>query len=80
MTTDISRWGNSLAVRIPKVLADEARLAEGDTVTLEAGEGGTLVIRPGQARYTLRELVGRITPRNRHRETAWGGPVGGETW
>jgi antitoxin MazE len=80
MTTGISRWGNSLAVRIPRALAEQVKLAEGDTVTLEPGEDGTLVIRPGRPRYTLRELVAGISSRNRHDETEWGGPAGHEVW
>lgn len=80
MTTDVSRWGNSLAIRIPKALADQLRLAEGDPVSVEAGDDGSLVIRPARARYRLEELVGRITRRNRHPETTWRAPVGREVW
>jgi antitoxin MazE len=80
VTTDISRWGNSLAVRIPKALADRARLAEGDTVTVEAADDGSLVIRPARARYSLEELVRGITRGNRHAETPWGEPAGDESW
>jgi antitoxin MazE len=80
MTTDVSRWGNSLAIRIPKLLADELQLGEGDAVTLEAGENGALVIRPARPRYRLEDLVAGITPENRHPETGWGPEVGKETW
>jgi antitoxin MazE len=80
VTTDVSRWGNSLAIRIPKVLADELQLSEGDAVTVEPGEGGSLVIRPARVRYGLEDLVGRITRRNRHAESGWGPPVGHESW
>jgi antitoxin MazE len=80
VTTDISRWGNSLAVRIPRALAEKARLAEGDTVTVEAADDGSLVIRPARARYSVDELVRGITRRNRHGETPWGAPVGNEPW
>jgi antitoxin MazE len=80
MTTDISRWGNSLAVRIPRALAERVRLSEGDTVTLEAGENGTLIIRPSSPRYTLDQLVAGITPRNRHEAVDWGDASGDESW
>lgn len=80
MTTDVSRWGNSLAIRIPKALATEAGLTEGDTVSVEAAGDGSLVVRPARARYRLEDLVGAITRRNRHGESAWGGPVGRESW
>jgi antitoxin MazE len=80
VTTDVSRWGNSLAIRIPKVLADELQLSEGDAVTVEAGEGGSLVIRPARVRYRIDDLVAQITPANRHTESSWGPPVGNESW
>jgi antitoxin MazE len=79
MPTQISKWGHSLGVRIPKSVAREARLDEGDTVEVSAHEG-IIVVRPARTRYSLDELIGRITPRNRHRETDWGQAVGTELW
>jgi len=78
-TTQISKWGNSLGVRIPKGLAREARVDDGDTVEVSVADGA-IVIRPGSPRYSLDDLVRRITTRNRHRETDWGGAVGDEAW
>jgi antitoxin MazE len=78
--TTVSKWGNSLAVRIPLAIARQASLSEGDCVALALdGEGG-IVLRPTRRRYELSELVGRITPKNRHRETDWGEPQGEESW
>ncbi len=78
--TTISKWGNSLAVRIPLAIAKQASLNEGDCVALALdGEGG-IVLRPTRRKYELSELVAGITPRNRHRETDWGPPQGGESW
>lgn len=76
----ISKWGNSLAVRIPQVIAKQASLSEGDCVALTLDGDGAIVLRPTRRKYELSELVSRITPRNRHRETAWGPPRGGESW
>lgn len=76
----IAKWGNSLAVRIPLAIAKQASLAEGDCVQLALdGEGG-IVLRPVRRRYELADLVARISPRNRHRETEWGSPQGRESW
>lgn len=76
----IAKWGNSLAVRIPLAIAKQAGLAEGDSVQLALdGEGG-IVLRPVRRRYELADLVARISPRNRHRETDWGSPQGRESW
>jgi antitoxin MazE len=78
-TTQLAKWGNSLGLRLPKSLAREVRLDEGDTVHLSV-DNGTIVIRPSRPRYTLDELVRRITPKNRHDESEWGGPLGNEVW
>jgi antitoxin MazE len=73
------RWGNSLAVRIPKAVADEACLAEGDKIVLEVESPGKVAIKAVD-RPTLKELVARITPENVHEEINWGKPVGREAW
>jgi len=78
-TTQVSRWGNSLGLRLPKSVAREARLDEGDTVDVSV-DNGTIVIRPSKPRYSLDELVRGITPKNRHNESNWGGPLGSEVW
>ena len=78
--TTVSKWGNSLAVRIPQAIAQEARLSEGDCLLLDLDRGGSIVLRPARRRYELSELVSRITPKNRHRETDWGQPQGEESW
>jgi antitoxin MazE len=77
--TQLSKWGNSLGLRVPKSVAREVQLGEGDTVEVSV-EDGTIVIRPGRPRYSLDELVGRITPKNRHNEIDWGGRFGDEVW
>jgi Antidote-toxin recognition MazE, bacterial antitoxin len=44
--TEVSKWGNSLAVRIPQRVAKRAQLAEGDPVTLDLATDGSIVLRP----------------------------------
>ncbi|MGA3098730.1 MAG: AbrB/MazE/SpoVT family DNA-binding domain-containing protein [Bryobacteraceae bacterium] len=78
--TTVSKWGNSLAVRIPLAIAKQAGLGEGDSVALTLDGDGGIALRPTRRRYELAELVARITPRNRHRETDWGRPQGEESW
>lgn len=78
--TTVSKWGNSLAVRIPLAIARQAGLSEGDCVALTLDSAGGIVLRPTRRKYELSELVGRITPRNRHRETDWGEAQGEESW
>lgn len=77
MTTQLARWGNSLALRLPKSVAMEANIGEGDKVEVTVKDG-MIVIAPAHRKYTIEELVEGITPENRHPETDWGPPVGKE--
>jgi len=79
VTTQLAKWGNSLGLRLPKAIALEAGLEGGDPVDVSF-KGGAIVIRPSRRRYTLEQLVAKITPRNRHDESDWGAPAGGEAW
>jgi len=78
--TTISKWGNSLAVRIPHAIAKQAGLSQGDCVALTIENDGVIALRPTRRKYELSELISKITPKNRHRETDWGRPRGGESW
>jgi len=78
MNTQIGKWGNSLAVRIPSACARDLNLKEGMELEVSV-EGGGLLLRP-RRRYSLDELVAGITPENRHDETDWGEAAGREAW
>ena len=78
MTTNVQQWGNSLAVRIPKALAEMSELEKGSPVELTV-KNGKLVVKPvKEAALSLDDLVAGITPKNRHAETDWGKPQGRE--
>lgn len=79
MKTQISRWGNSLAVRIPRHIADSAKLREGDNLDL-AVKGGVVTMKASEQGPDLKDLVAKITPENQHREIEWGAPQGNEIW
>jgi len=79
MNATIQKWGNSLALRIPKSVAQQISVAEGDDVELRVNSLG-LVVRPARGRYRLTELLRKVTPANCHRETDWGKPTGEEAW
>ena len=79
MKARVTKWGNSLAVRIPKAVAKSAHLKEGDAVELVPGEDGRLEIRRTSRLPTLAELVARITPENRHGEISLEKSIGNET-
>lgn len=76
----IGRWGNSLAVRIPKHVADEAGLSEGDNLLLEVKAQGSVAISVTDRPKSLADLLSQITPQNLHREEPWGDAVGAEIW
>jgi len=80
MTATIQKWGNSLAVRLPKALANEARMREGAKVELVPTPEGVLVKakRKPKPRYRLSALLAGITAHNMHPETGWGPSVGKE--
>jgi antitoxin MazE len=73
----VVKWGNSLAVRIPKTVAEEARMQEGDSIVIEA-KRGRVELRRAEKVPTLEELVAQITPKNRYKETTWGPDRGKE--
>ncbi|MEK9140524.1 MAG: AbrB/MazE/SpoVT family DNA-binding domain-containing protein [Nitrospirota bacterium] len=80
MKTTAQKRGNSLAIRVPKRVAEEAGLREKDAVEIEVRKG-TLVVRPHlRPAYRLEDLLKRITPRNVHQGVDFGGPVGREAW
>ena len=79
MTTQIAKWGNSLGLRLPKSVAQEARLDEGDRVEVSV-KNGSIVIRASRPTYALATLVSKITAKNRHVADDWGAAAGRETW
>ncbi len=77
MQGTVAKWGNSLAVRLPRHLAESARLGEGVTVSLEI-EDEALVIRPTRKRFKLADLLAQESAK--HDEVDWGKPKGDEVW
>jgi antitoxin MazE len=80
MRARVQKWGNSLAVRIPKNLAQEAGLSSESRVELTLVEGRLVVEPVAEEVPSLEELLAQITPENRHAEVDWGAPVGKEVW
>ena len=79
MTTQVGKWGNSLAVRIPGAYAKELHLEEGAELEVTRLDNGIL-LRPRKREYKLEELLAQIKPESIHGETDWGGAVGAEAW
>lgn len=77
MNTQIKKWGNSLAVRIPKDILDKTNLKEGAGVFVDF-HNGVITLKPSVKKETLEDLVNKITPKNRYKEIDWGSDVGNE--
>lgn len=79
MKTQLAKWGNSLALRIPRSVAAAAEALEGTEVEVTF-EAGAIVVRPVARRYALDDLVEGITPKNTPDNIDWGSPLGDEVW
>ena len=80
MKLKVQKWGNSLALRIPKALAIEANIASGSTVEMSLSNGGLKIKPVEDQEYTLDELLSGITAENIHDEVSTGIPQGKESW
>ena len=80
MITRIQKWGNSLALRIPKSFATEVGLQRETSVKVTL-TGGKLVITPVvKPKLTLKQLLATVTKENLHHEVDTGSAVENETW
>lgn len=73
----VARWGSSLAVRIPKPIAEQWGVREGSAVEI-ASRGDEVVLR--KRSHSLAEMLECVTPDNLHSEFETGPPMGNEAW
>jgi antitoxin MazE len=78
MIVKTAQWGNSIGVRIPRALAKRAGIGVDSAIEIDEADEGILIKPVGKREYSLKELVKRITPQNRHHEVDFGRPVGKE--
>jgi antitoxin MazE len=82
MHSTICKWGNSLALRLPRHVADQVRLVEGTNVDLEIDDG-VLKVTPSRKKFRLSELLAGEPKREANAASAevdWGKPTGDEAW
>jgi antitoxin MazE len=80
MPTTVQKWGNSLGIRVPKAIAEQANLTNGTEIEFDTS-GGVLTVRPKRRRrrkYKLADLLAQMKPRHRHGEIDSSGPRGRE--
>ena len=80
MLAKVQKWGNSLAVRIPRSFARDTRLASGSAVDISLQEGKLVLTPAPRQHYRLEDLLRGVTKKNRHGEVQTGGAVGQEVW
>lgn len=79
MKVQVQKWGNSLALRIPKSFAVETHIEEGSTVEMTLGKNG-IIMKPTKQEITLESLLADVTDENLHSEIDFGKPEGREVW
>jgi len=80
MLTKVQKWGNSLALRIPKAFARDARLENDSLVEISLFEGKIIVTPVEAPSWTLDDLLAGINHENIHHEVDTGSAVGNEVW
>ena len=80
MKTRIQKWGNSMALRIPKPFAREANLKENALVDVALEEGKIVVSAVARSKPTIQRLLAGVSSRNLHRAIDTGSPRGVESW
>jgi antitoxin MazE len=78
MKAVVSKWGNSLAVRIPKAIAGELGFRDGTAIEVKNDNGRVVLERT--SRPSLKKLLSGITVDNRHGEIDFGSRKGREIW
>ena len=80
MKSTVQKWGNSLAIRIPKSFATEIDLSQGAEIDLVLFENKIQIEPIKKKKLTLDELLNQVTEENIHEEVDTGTPVGKEIW
>jgi len=80
MIAIVQKWGNSLGIRIPKPLAEDAALKEGVSVQMQVLNGRLVMEAKKAPQYQLSSLIKKVTRNNLHKEVDSGHPAGKEAW
>lgn len=80
MNAKIQKWGNSLAVRIPKAFAEEVGIDNNMSVEIRIVNGEIHIVPIPEKQYELEKLLDAVTADNRHAEVNTGDAKGNEVW
>jgi antitoxin MazE len=78
--TKVQKWGNSLALRIPRALAADAKIEAGSTVEIQWRDGKLTIEPVTEPQYQLEELLAGMNSANIHGEVPSGDRIGREAW
>jgi Growth regulator len=79
MKATVQKWGNSLAIRIPRNISKDTKVSEGSHINIMV-ENGKIILSPSKKEYSLKELLKNVTNENIHSEISTGDNIGGEIW
>ncbi len=77
MDTTLTKWGNSMAIRIPKAFIEEIGVSEGDSINLKLDDNKIII---SKNKLNLEDLLSSISPEKIHKETSTGNIIGKEIW
>jgi len=77
MQVQLSKWGNSLGLRLPRALAEHIGVSEGQRVNIVV-EGARLIIEPVSPAFSLQDLLVNMTPAAMRDAFDWGEDAGRE--
>ncbi len=80
MRTRVQKWGNSLALRIPKSFASEVGIQRESPVEVSLADGKLVITPVTKPELSLKQLLAKITSENLHHEVDTGPATGNETW
>jgi len=80
MLTKVQKWGNSLALRIPKAFALDAQLENDSFVEITIVDGRIIITPVATPSWSLEELLAGVNKNNTHHEVDTGFSVGNEVW
>jgi len=80
MLTKVQKWGNSLALRIPKTLAADAQIEKDSVVEVSLVDGKIVVKAVATPKWRLDQLLAGVTTEIVHHEMDTGSPLGHEAW
>ena len=80
MEATVQKWGNSLGLRIPKLVATELGIEAGTRVGVSVEDHRLVISVERRPKYSLDTLLAGVKRTNLHEEVEWGDPVGNESW